>query len=341
MTLRVVVPQHQAAGGGIGTYVRGLTAALQAVPDVEVVPVAPRARRQGPLGRLLLEQTAIPRAARAGDVLHMTDLRVPFAAPRDRTVVTLHDIGFLTRPEHHSAAVRRYKTLQLDAMLRWGPAAIACVSAHTRDELLEHRPARASRVRVLPPGVPAPAAGTAPARRPAHLLTVGAYDSRKNLGMLLEAFRLARARGLALDWVSVGPTDAAPPGLVDALTAEPGVTVAGFVPQDRLEELWAGAAALAMPSVLEGFSFPVVEAMQRGVPVVAAHGSALDETVGCHGLRAAPDDVAGWAEALLRLERDEELRARLVAGAHDHVAAMAWPLRVGAFVDLYREIADR
>lgn len=344
MTVRVVVPQHQRAnGGGIGRYVGGLTDALRAVPEeVEVVPVAVRAQRQGFAARFVLEQTTVPRAVGPGDVLHVTDLRAPFRAPRERTLVTVHDVVFLSTPEHHPLLPRRYKTALLDAMLRWGPAVVGCVSEHTRDELARHRPASAHRLRVLRPGVPRPPAGRPAAEGPRpHLLTVGSYDLRKNLGTLLEAFRIARARGLALDWVSVGATEAAPAGLVDALRAEPGVTVAGHVDDAELERLWSGAALLALPSVLEGFSFPAVEAMQRGVPVFAATGSALDETVGAHGLRADPLDVQAWADGLLRLAADAGLRGTLTASATAHVASLDWSARVGDFLDVYRELAAR
>lgn len=347
MSVGVVLPQHQAAGrGGIATYVRGLTAALREHASGDVVLATPgeRAGPEGALRRLLYEELVLPGTVGPADVLHLTDLRLPRLAPRARTIAHVHDINFVTHPQLHSRAVRLYKTAQLDAMLRRPPAIVACVSDHTRRELVEYHPAIAARARTLLSGVEPLAASSRPPSQPSspgHILTVGAYDARKNLAGLLSAYRRARAEGLTLPWISVGPTDMAPDGLVAAMRAEPGVEVAGFAAPEQLEVYWAGARLLAIPSILEGFSYPAVEALQRGVPVVASTGSALDETVGEHGLRVPYGDVDGWAQALLDVARDDALHARLASVGTEHVQTLAWSVRVHDFVAAYREIAGR
>lgn len=347
MSVGVVLPQHQAAiRGGIATYVRGLTRALREHASEDVVLATP-GRRDGPgtwLTRLLYEELALPGTVGPADVLHLTDLRLPRRAPRARTIAHVHDIDFVTHPQLHPRAARLYKTARLDAMLRRPPALVACVSDHTRRELIAYHPAIAARARTLLSGVePLATAARAPDRPPSpgHILTVGAYDARKNLGGLLDAYRQARACGLRLTWISVGPTDMAPDGLLEAMRTEPGVVVTGFVKPAQLEAYWAGARLLAIPSVVEGFSYPAVEALQRGVPVVASSGSALDETLGEHGLRVAHDDVEAWAQALLDIARDDALHARLASGGAEHVKAFAWAVRVHDFVGAYREVASR
>lgn len=124
------------------------------------------------------------------------------------------------------------------------------------------------------------------------------------------------------------------------MNAEPGVTVTGRVSDAELERLWSDAAFLAVPSVLEGFGFPGLEAMQRSVPVIASAGSALDETVGGHGLRPRFDDVATWTEMMGELHRSPSLRARLVRTGLAHVAGFSWETRIPAFVDAYRAVAS-
>ena len=78
----------------------------------------------------------------------------------------------------------------------------------------------------------------------------------------------------------------------------------GYVDDRDLPGLYAGALALAMPSLYEGFGLPVLEAMASGVPVVAADRTALPETCGDAALLVDPDDGEALAGALVRATTD-------------------------------------
>ena len=97
----------------------------------------------------------------------------------------------------------------------------------------------------------------------------------------------------------------------------------GYVEDGLLPSLYAGARALAMPSLHEGFGLPCLEAMASGVPVVAATRGALPDTCGDAAVLVEPDPEA-FAEALARVVRDEELRGRLVAAGLERAAAFTW-----------------
>ncbi len=99
--------------------------------------------------------------------------------------------------------------------------------------------------------------------------------------------------------------------IIAALRTEPAVDVLGHVPVDELDALYRGAKFLAMPSHAEGFGFPPLEAMARGIATVCSAGSALDETVGDAAIRVAAGDREGWAEALRDLGSDATERRRL------------------------------
>ncbi len=92
----------------------------------------------------------------------------------------------------------------------------------------------------------------------------------------------------------------------------------------QLDVLYRGALALVMPSLLEGYGLPVREALARGTPAVVSDlpvfGPDLDGAV----LRVPPGGEAALTAALLRLERDEGLRARLAAAAPGAVAGLSW-----------------
>ena len=72
----------------------------------------------------------------------------------------------------------------------------------------------------------------------------------------------------------------------------------GRLEDDDLEQLYRGAVAFCMPSAMEGFGIPMVEAMQCGTPVMASNNSALTEVVGEAGMLLPTFDVEAWADGL-------------------------------------------
>jgi glycosyltransferase involved in cell wall biosynthesis len=98
------------------------------------------------------------------------------------------------------------------------------------------------------------------------------------------------------------------------------VRVAGYVPDDELLTYFAAADVFVLPSWLEGFGIPLVEAMAAGLPVVTTTGSATSEIVGDAGLVVAPGDSQALAQALHKIlahpELAEQLRRRGRERAH-------------------------
>jgi glycosyltransferase involved in cell wall biosynthesis len=277
---------------------------------------------------------------RPADIVHLCDSR-PLILSRRPFVATIHDVSYLERPEWFPRSAARYKTLMLDALLAARPSALVFDSIYGREELLRFRPrARRFDLRVIRPGLrppmhadrastngehPAPVETSAPAEAPEpYFLTVGVIEPRKNHLNLLRAFRSARAAGLPLRWRVVGPPGHLSGPILGALHAEPAVDVLGWVTSPVLERCFRGAAFLAAPSILEGFGFPPLEAMARGVPVACSRGGVWDETVGDAALRLEPNDVGAWASALLSLASDERLRAGLRAKGLAAAEAASW-----------------
>ncbi|MFN2506309.1 MAG: glycosyltransferase family 4 protein [Acidimicrobiales bacterium] len=276
------------------------------------------------------------------DVFHATN----FIAPRSwrvPTVVTVHDIGFVRDPASVGPDILRMAEL-LPATLRRA-AAVITVSQFTRDELASWLPEIAGRITVVPnasrrrPVGPPPGDGSD--RPEPYVLMLGALNRRKNVGLLLDAFRILRDRGVDLRLVLAGPAS----DLLDLdelLAArgmgEPEVVRTGYVEDPEVARLLAGARVLAFPSLYEGFGMPLVEAMEAGVPVVGVRAGATPETVGDAGLLVAPGDAEGFADALVAAAYDEGVRTALIAAGRVQAATFSWDRAAAAVLDVYRSV---
>jgi glycosyltransferase involved in cell wall biosynthesis len=94
-------------------------------------------------------------------------------------------------------------------------------------------------------------------------------------------------------------------------SVRPQVRIAGYVPDADLPLYFAAADAFVLPSLLEGFGIPLVEAMAAGLPVITTTGCAASEIVGDAGLVVPPGDSVALAFALDRVLTEPDLARRL------------------------------
>jgi FkbM family methyltransferase len=189
-------------------------------------------------------------------------------------------------------------------------------------------------------GVADPLAGVQPqpaARAARYVLAPVGGDPRKNAPAALAGLAQyrnetgSRLRLLFTGTLTSGQQDALeemahslrlPEGTVDCL---------GYVARQDLADLYAGAELVVVPSIIEGFSIPVTEAVRYGTPVVASDVPAHVELVGRGPWLAHPRDAASFAHAIRETvsHRDDVLRAQQMHvgdsaepdAVHDRVAS--------------------
>ncbi|HEX6713812.1 MAG TPA: glycosyltransferase family 1 protein, partial [Thermoleophilaceae bacterium] len=244
------------------------------------------------------EQLLLPAAAarhRARAIYNPANL-APLAWPAN--VVQIHDAVALRHPEWYSPGYVRWQRAMLPRVARRAELVIT-VSEFSRAELTEFLGVPGERIRVVPGGVDQrfsaaidfePICARLGLTKP-YVLAVGDRGPRKNLDALRPAVGLLRKEGIELVVAGGGRGHQ----LGDEL---PGARDLGYVADEDLPALYAGARAFALPSLHEGFGLTVLEAMAAGVPVVASRRAALPEVVTGAGVLVDPDDWGLFAAAV-------------------------------------------
>ncbi len=257
-----------------------------------------------------------------------------------RSVVTVHDLGYLHYPQAHTILSRIYLDLTTRMNVRVAARVIVDSMATQRDLVECYGAAEEKLVLAYPAGRPGfgPVTDAATLHQmqtrygtgPRYFLYIGSLHPRKNLMLLLRAFASLVKRGMLEDdvrLVLVGRRG----WLYDEILAEASqpllrnrVVLPGFVPDEDLPALLSGALAFVLPSLYEGFGLPVLEAMACDVPVICSQVSSLPEVAGDAALLIDPHDQESLSQAMARILREPELRQELIRRGREQVTRFSW-----------------
>jgi glycosyltransferase involved in cell wall biosynthesis len=112
----------------------------------------------------------------------------------------------------------------------------------------------------------------------------------------------------------------------------------GYVPDEDLPGLYAGAEALFYPSHYEGFGLPPVEMMACGGAAVVSTADAVSEVVGTHAPVIDPADVEGWRDAMHKTITDRDFLAPYRGRGILYAARFSWDRAAGQTIDVYRRV---
>jgi glycosyltransferase involved in cell wall biosynthesis len=267
------------------------------------------------------------------DIFHALNQRIDSTRFR-RTVATFHDL-FVMTGDYSTADFRRRFAGQARLAAERSNLIIA-VSQFTADQVHELLKVERNRIRVIPHGVVRMPLSSAPRER--LILFVGAIQKRKNVLALVQAFEQV-AQGWKL--VLAGSLGFGAEDIVEGIARSPrrsDIELPGYVPRDKLDELYRRAAIFAFPSLDEGFGIPVIEAMASGVPVLTSDGSALREIATGAALLVDPRDAQSIAANLKSLTDDEHLRQELAAKGLARSEQFTWEKAVESTWSVYREL---
>jgi glycosyltransferase involved in cell wall biosynthesis len=220
---------------------------------------------------------------------------------------------YLYRPLHRIAA-RRASHIVTD-------------SEGARDAILHQLSVPVAKVSVVHPAPDPFFSPDQAVQRGPYFFSVISNKPHKNGKRLVQAFAMSRPEKHGFRLLIAGPDDSDWPSW-EQLVAEAGiadwVTILGRIPDELLRDYYRRCGAFVFPSFIEGFGFPILEAMACGAPLVVADASPMRDLAGDVALRFAPFDERALAEVLLRLIAEPALRESLSYGARKRSAEFTW-----------------
>jgi glycosyltransferase involved in cell wall biosynthesis len=288
------------------------------------------------LQRLYQEQVAMARIGRRVDLVHLPWYEGPLR-PASRFVVNVHDLDTLERPAGYSWRFRAYYNALLRTYVRTAKRIIVPSEA-TLSALRARWPS--DRYVVIPYGVD-PVFEDWDEHEDQqegvrYILYTGGFGMRKHLGDLLKAFDRIASSETDVRLVISGTPPHEVRRAVSDLRACNRVDLVGHVTDHELARLYRSASAVAYPSVLEGFGFPIVEGFSSGTPVVAARAGSIPEIAGDACVLVEPGSPTELAEGLLAVLNDGAFAARLIAAGRERARRYRWSESARRTLDVYR-----
>lgn len=264
------------------------------------------------------------------DIYHGLSHELPFGPKKGKTkwVLTVHDLIFIRYPQYFKPIDRTIYRYKIKKACRKADKIVA-ISEQTKRDLVDFLGVEAQKIEVIYQSchphfkLPVNTFKKEQVQKkyqlpPTYLLQVGTIETRKNLLLTIRALEHIAAHiylvviGKATPYLQLVQAEIAKRNL------QKRVILLHSVPFDDLPTIYQLAHILVYPSRFEGFGIPIIEALNSGVPVIAAKGSCLEEAGGPNSLYVDPDDDAALSSAINRISKDKELRTSMIAQGKDY-----------------------
>ena len=282
------------------------------------------------------------------DVWHSPDF-IPPAFGARRRIITVHDLNFHYYPQFLTAASKRYYADQI----AWAVQVADHISADseaTRQDLIEILAVAPEKVTTIhlaanplyerTYGETAVSTTLQQHNLPrGFILFVGTLEPRKNVPMLLRAYKRMRAEtAVDVPLVLIGSEGWLYDEVfatIDELGLRDDVHHLSGIYDEQLAHLYTAAGVLVTPSFYEGFGLPALEAMHCACPVIVSNRGSLPEVVGEAGLLLEPDDEVSWAEGMAQVLLSSERREMMVRNGRSQAQKFSWQKAARATLKVY------
>lgn len=253
--------------------------------------------------------------------------------------VTVHDVSYWRHPEWFSNRDNFVLRLGVAMTLRRARGVIT-VSDHARSEIISCYGLPEDKVHVTQEAADPWFCPVAPLEskalewmrragiRKPYVLAVGNLQPRKNLIRLVRAFAAClRESKHDCQLVCAGRAKWRESEIYELISREgvvDSVVFPGYLPDEKLVDLYREAQVFVYPSLYEGFGLPVLEAMACGTPVITSNVASIPEVAGDAAIMVDPLDVQSLKNALRRVLADSDLRRELSARGLIQASRFSW-----------------
>ena len=300
---------------------------------------------------LAAQASVVPALAwkRRLDVVHSPANGGPPVTPGVARVITLLDLIWLHQREQWGSAAAMKKLAVLSRVSARTAHRVITISNAARDDLVANFDLAPDKIDVAPLGVRVPERTDPPPDLRYKLalgedpivLCVAQKRPYKNLASLVRAF--SELGDLQATLVLPGEQtahEAELRALAEELGIADRVRFLGWLSEAELEGLYRIATCFVLPSLIEGFGLPVLEAMARDLPVACSDRPALPEVAGDAALLFDPEDQSAIAAGIRRLVTDEALRSELVGRGRERILLFPWERTARATLESYRRAVE-
>ena len=182
------------------------------------------------------------------------------------------------------------------------------------------------------------------ARKDWNILCVTRITPRKGVRYLIEAFNQLRQKYANLNLQIIGEGDEK--GNLEKLAKELGIekqiNFAGLIPHEKLPAYYQSACAYVLPSLNEGMSNSMLEALAAGLPLLATDTGGTQELIedGVNGFIIKMKNAADIAEKLEILIKNEELRKKMGQASRNKAEGMSWQHVAESYINLIKGLKN-
>lgn len=348
-------------GGGIGRYVRELTAALSRIDqessyrlfvsgakvnDLLQVPAPNFTWHPTSISPLWLARLwhrarlPFPVEVFTGnvDLYHATDFVLPPTLPSTKTLLTVHDLSFIRVPEAASPALKAYLENVVPRSTKQADHILADSQA-TKDDLIEFYQIADDKITVLLSGVDQRfhrVTNKQDLERvndkyeltdKRYIFSVGTVQPRKNYSRVIQSLYRLRQQGVDVHYAIAGGKGWLEDEMYQTIkdsNLQNYVHLLGFVDDEDLPALYSSAECLVITSLYEGFGLPILEAMACGTPVITSNLSSLPEVAGDAAILVDPLNLEAISDNLHDLLTNPSTSAQFIDLGFQQVKYFTW-----------------
>ena len=357
--MKVLMINNRPPNCGIGEYTYSLNSAMKAFLNGALEMISWQGEQTENLYEILREHRNLQyieeiwrvfsqvlfmlRIPKHYEIYHITNGSLGVLAQRLRPcIVTVHDLVTFTSPRDLTDRLIRKSHQAVKFADR-----VICVSQTTKNDLLHFIDMEPAKVKVIYEGVDHNRFYQRNRNECRNILNidshkyiilhVGSEEPRKNIPILIKAFYHLQNEIPDSILIRVGEKTSLSQELIKSLKLEDKVLY--FRDVSNLELFYSAADLFCFPSYEEGFGLPPLQAMASGCPVIASDRTSIPEVVGDAGVLVDPENVQGFAQWMIDIYRNTEVRLKLTAAGIEQSKLFAWDKCADETLDVYREIA--